>query len=516
MKKKNRLRILSRKEGIFVKRKVLVAMLLTLSSAGAFADEPKIALTIYSAVNPVNVNIDYFHLPANYPLPGYAMVKDQREIDLKQGQNVVNFPFMTTNVDPTTVNFKSLTDPDGTMVVEQDYQFDLTNNQRLLERYLGQEITIEQSLGDRLNSITGKLLSIGGGLALQDKNNNIISTNNYLNIRFPDIKETIFVKPTLVWTINTNKPGKHQVETRYQTNGITWWANYNATYSEGAEPNKGLLDLTAWATITNKSGMDFDNANLQLIAGDVNQVAPRVFARAQTLMAGSASPSANMSFKEKPISEYHSYTLDKPVSISNNSIKQIELFPKVSKIPVEKQYIYKADESIYYYGQMVTERSIGVQTNNKVDIYLKFMNSQEFGLGYALPAGKVRISQSENKENNNLSFVGEDNIDHTPKNAKVEIKVGSAFDITGDRKQINFTIDANRQIMEETYEITLKNSKDQDVTVLVKENIFRGPGWSIINNTIQFDKLDSQTIQFAVLVGKNSEKKLRYTVKYTW
>ncbi len=487
-----------------------------------YAEETtKTSLTIYSTATPGSISPDLYRPTPNamnswginYPIPGYAIIRDQREVALVAGHNKISFSNVAAYLDPTTVVFKSLTDPD-TQVVEQDYHFDLVSNDKLLEKYLEQEITLEQSLGDKIEVITGKLLSTSGGLVVQDKEGKIISTNNYSNIRFPDLPGGLITKPTLVWDIVTNKAGSQKTETSYQTTGITWWTDYNAIYEEGDNANSGSLNLTAWVSIVNKSGASFDNAQLKLIAGDVNKVASKKNAP-MPMMGLAKTEAATPGFEEKPFFEFHLYTLGRTTTIPNNSTKQIELFTKVAKIPAQKQYIYNSLPLIGYYGSLNTEKELGNQSNSKVDIYLKFKNSEKDGLGIPLPSGRIRVNKLDIADGS-IEFIGEDIIDHTPKDENVLIKMGSAFDIVGERKQVNFSVDNNRHIMEETIEITLKNHKTQSVNVIIKETLPRGLNWQIPDNSTPYEKIDAQTIQFPIAIKADDEGKVRYTVRYTW
>jgi hypothetical protein len=485
-----------------------------------YADS-KTNLTIYNNVSPGSISPDLYRpIPndaqssLNISIPGYAIVRENREVDLREGRNTVSFSDIAAFIDPTTVIFKSLTDAKAT-VVDQDYHFDLVNNQKLLERYLGQSISIEQSLGDKIESFSGKLLSTSGGIILEDDTHKIISLNNYSNIRFPDLPGGLTTKPTLVWNILASKAGKHQTETSYQTSNMTWWADYNAIYEETNEANKGFLDLSAWVSIINKSGASYKDTTLKLIAGDLNRVNGSE-RRSNAVMAFKTMGSPkNDGFAEKSFFEFHLYTLNRKTTITDNSTKQIELFPMIKKVPVKKEYIYNGASGIAYYATIQTEKEFGIQLNNKVETYLKFKNDKQYNLGMPLPMGRVRVSKIDS-DNASLEFIGEDIINHTPKDEEVRIKMGNAFDIVGERKQVNFTLDTTRNSIEETFEITIKNHKNQDINVTVVEPLYRSTTWQIQNNSSEYQKADAQSIFFPVTVRKESETKLHYTVRYTW
>jgi hypothetical protein len=241
------------------------------------ADERKTSLTIYSTANSNNITPELYHpisgnQEENTAIPGYAIVYEQRHIDLKQGKNVIPFPNFSANIDPTTVMFKSLTDPKGTRVVEQNYNFELINKKELLERNLGQNISVEQNHGDQITTFNGKLLNATDSLVLQDKDGHTTSIQDYSVLRFTDSSNSIIIKPSLVWDIHAHKTASHLVETSYQTRGITWWADYNAFYEAGKDANHGFITLNAWVSILNKSGITYENTNLKLVAGNINKI----------------------------------------------------------------------------------------------------------------------------------------------------------------------------------------------------------------------------------------------------
>jgi hypothetical protein len=218
-------------------------------------------------------------------------------------------------------------------------------------------------------------------------------------------------------------------------------------------------------------------------------------------------------FEEKSFFEYHLYTLGRKVSIPDNSTKQLELFPKAIKIPVTKEYLYYG-ASQPYYGYTYMDRG-GELSNSKVEVFLKFKNSDKENLGVPLPSGRIRVNQVD-KADGSMEFIGEDIIDHTPKDEKVTIKLGNAFDIVGERKQVDFKVDNTRKMMEESIEITLRNHKKDDVAITVKENLYRGSNWKISDNSDKFEKENSNTIYFNIPVKKDSETKVKYKVTYTW
>jgi hypothetical protein len=302
----------------------------------------------------------------------------------------------------------------------------------------------------------------------------------------------------------------------YQTGGITWWADYNVTYSEAG--NACRLDVGAWVSILNQSGASYGDAKLKLVAGDVHRAPPPVRGRvaADSMVAMRAQEARAPGFEEKAFFEYHLYTLGRTTTIPDNSTKQIELFPAARSVPCERELVYYGLTPAYAYAPSpMTDRNYGVQSNRKVDVYLSFRNAQEQNMGMPLPAGRIRVSKLDDADKT-LEFIGEDTIDHTPRNERVRIKLGSAFDVVGERRQVNFSVDTSRKTMTEEIEVKLRNQKKEPVAVIVKENLYRWVNWSIAQKTHDYRKEDARTIYFPVRIAPGAETTVRYTVTYTW
>jgi hypothetical protein len=412
----------------------------------------------------------------------------------------------------------SLTDAEGTHVLDQSFQFDLVGTAKLMEKYIDKEVTVEQVRGDKVDSITGTLLSTSGGLVLRRADGGIQVVTSYSNVRFPELPGGLITRPTLVWDVATGKPGAHQLRVTYQTTGVTWWADYNVVFSEGKDANSGVLDFGAWVSIINQSGATYPAAKLKLIAGDVHR-APQPMPANRRMYADALGGLAKEAkgFEEKSFFEYHLYTLGRPATLPDNSTKQIELFPTARNVPCEKVLVYYGLPAGFgwFSPEPAIDRNLGTQANKKVDIYLRFKNAKEIGMGMPLPSGRIRVSKMDPADKS-LEFIGEDTIDHTPKDEEVLIKMGSAFDVVGDRRQIDFTVDTNNHKMEETIEVTLHNHKTEPVQVLVKENMYRWLTWEITKKSTEFEKVDSRTVHFPVEVPKDGEAKVQYTVRYTW
>ncbi|HEU5136913.1 MAG TPA: hypothetical protein VFU13_17325 [Steroidobacteraceae bacterium] len=495
---------------------------LGLATSAAFGADAGTAITIYSSAQPGAIPPEFYRpipgqgVPNAMTVPGYALVRDDREVKLKQGRSQLSFTDVAALIDPTTVTFVSLTDP-STRVLEQNFQFDLVSTQKLLLKYIDKQITVDKSNGNSVTPVTGTLLSAIDGIVLRGNDGSIYSLPAYTSVRFPDLPGGLNTRPTLVWDIQSPAGGTHKSRVTYQTGGITWWADYNLVFNEGADANSGLLDLSAWVSIINQSGATYSDAKLKLIAGDVHRVQPemedRMFRR-EVMMKAAEAPAA-AGFVQKDFFEFHLYTLGRPTTLPNNSTKQIELFDQAKQIPAKKVLLYYGALQPFFHPSPYTDRNMGVEMNKKVDVYLEFKNDKQFGLGVPLPAGRLRVSQVD-KADDSLEFIGEDKIDHTPKDEQVRVKLGSAFDVVGERRQVSFNVDTAGKWMEEEIEVKLRNHKTQPVEVLVKENLYRWSNWKVLTQTHKYDKEDARTISFPVRVARDGETVVRYRVRYTW
>jgi hypothetical protein len=476
------------------------------------------ALTIYSTARPGAVRPELYRGNGNGPaIPGYAVVRQQRELALNRGHNTVRFTDVAGLIDPTTVSFQSLTDPAGTSVIEQNFQFDLVNTKKLLQKYIDRRISVDQVRGSGTESFTGTLLSTSdNGLVLKRDDGSIQTLPYNSGVLLPELPGGLITRPTLVWDVTANRAGPHNAQVSYQTTGITWWTDYNVTYQEGANANSCKLDVAAWVSIINQSGASYPDAKLKLVAGDVQRAQPqgRVYAAPAPRAAMAAEMSAK-GFEEKEFFEYHLYTLGRPTTLPDNSTKQIELFPAARAVPCEKNLVYYGAAGIRPYGGPATDRNYGVQSNKKVDVYLAFKNAKEQNMGMPLPAGRIRVSKLDESDKT-LEFIGEDVIDHTPRNEQLLIKLGSAFDVVGERRQVNFSVDTARKTMTEEIEVRLRNQKKESVNVMVKENLYRWTNWQITGKTHDYRKDDARTVTFPVKVAAGGEATVRYTVTYTW
>ncbi len=507
--------------------RVTWAVLLVCGAARAeAADDRATALTIYSSAAPGAIPANLYRplpesqgstAPYSMEVPGFAIVRDERPVTVDGSPPTVEFTDVAARIDPTTVAFTSLTDP-ATRVLEQSYQFDLVSSQKLLERFIDRDITVEQQRGDSVATLTGTLLSTTGGLVLRGADGAIQVVNGYANLKFPQLPGGLITRPTLVWQLATDKPGTQRARVTYETEGITWWADYNLTFAEGENANSGKLDVAAWVSILNQSGASYDDARLKLLAGEVNRAPqPQPMGRMYAMKAAALEMDQTTGFQEKEFFEYHLYTLGRPTTLPDRSTKQIELFPVARAVPCEKLLVYYGlgEQWRGVFPSPMLDRNLGNDSNTKVDVYLRFKNSKEQGLGIPLPRGRIRVSKLDTADQS-LELVGEDTIDHTAKDEKVLVRMGTAFDVVGERRQVDFRADNDHRWMEEDIEVKVRNHKSEPVQVIVKENLFRWVNWEITKKTSEFEKVDARTVHFPVQVAKDGEAVVRYTVRYTW
>ena len=499
-------------------RAVPAASLLTLSSLAAHgAGTGDTAVTLYSSQQPGAIPAAYYRplpgesVPAASAVPGFALVRLDREVRIDAGRSTLRFADVAALIDPTTVTFAVPEDP-GTRVLEQNFQFDLVSTARLLQRYVDKPVTVEHVSGDKVTQLSGTLLSAGDGIVLRGADGTISALRDYAALRFPDLPGGLITQPTLVWELNAANGGTRHARVTYETGGMTWWADYNLIFEDG-DSGTGSLDLAAWVSVINQSGASFENARLKLVAGEVNRVqpgqpAPRVLMKAMRAADGGEG------FEEKAFDEFHLYTLGRRTTLPNNSTKQIELFERARRIPAKRLLTYDAFAAPGF-GAPYTERDPGVAPNTRVAAWLEFRNDAKSGLGVPLPAGRVRVARIDPADGS-LEFIGEDAIGHTPRDETVRLKLGTAFDVVGERRQTDFAVDAKARWMEEGIELKIRNHKSRPVRVQVREPLYRWSGWKILASSQPYVKDSAQQVHFDVDVAPDAEAVVRYRVRYGW
>lgn len=441
---------------------------------------------------------------------GTALVQDRRVFDLQTGLNTLDFTDVASSIDATSVTFKSLTDPQGTYVLEQNYIYDLVGISALLARYIDQTITVTSEDGVQF---TGTLLSgRGSDIILRQDDGQVvyISGDKVRNIAFPSLPDGLITRPTLRWLLQSVTGGAQRVELTYLTGGINWTADYNVLLNADST----ALDLNGWVTLTNASGAAYRDALVKLVAGDVNRL-PDVGVAADGILmearAMAAAPAPQV--EQREFFEYKLYEIQRPVTVGNNETKQVE-FVTAADVPANTFYVYDGSPPFYGYYGPNTDQYYGQTGITDVQNWLEFTTSAEGGVGAALPAGRIRVYQEDT--DGAALLIGENRIDHTPKGEELRIYLGNAFDLVGERVQTNFQI-IGRNVVEESYEIRLRNRKeDQAVEIRVPEHLFRWSSWEILNASDAYEKLDSSTVEFRVTVRPGEERVITYTVRYSW
>ena len=429
-----------------------------------------------------------------------ALIKDQRKLTLDKGLNDLAFRGVSAQIRPETALLRSL-DPNNKLhVLEQNFDFDLLTPQKLLEKNTGKQIRFSS-----INPATGietiqpaTVLSTNSGVTLKiaDK----IITNPNGSYIFDQVPDNLRDQPTLVTKLTSSTNKQQTVELGYLTGGLSWKADYVAELNS----DDSRLDLTGWITLNNRSGTSYNKAKLQLVAGDVNQVQPQTRNRGRVAMM-EMKTMADSSVVEESLFEYHLYSLNRQTDLANNQTKQVSLL-SVSSVPVKKEFLLQGNN--YYYGSSYGE----IGQKMKVGVFVEFNNSKQAQLGLPIPKGIVRVYKNDSK--GNAQFIGEDNIDHTPKNEDIRLKLGDAFDITANMKQTDFKkaryFAPHHAAFESAYEIEVKNAKSEPVTVTVREPV---PGdWKIIKESHTHIKSASATAEWQVTIPAESSTKLQYRV----
>jgi len=444
-----------------------------------------------------------------------SLVREERSVTLGSGLNTVIVPDIPATIDGTSLHFRSLLDPSGVRILEQNYQYDLVNQAKLLEKYVGKEIEFVRLNEETKQEYTvkGKLLTSGFGGGIVAEINGKIEMNPAGRMVLPSLPEGLILKPRLRWMVDNSTAGKHNIELSYLAGGLAWNSDYVALLSEKDDK----LDLTGWVTLTNNSGTAFRNAGLKLVAGDVNMVTDAIRSDMRVMKSMNAAESAAPQFQQSELFEYKLYTLQRKTDLNPNETKQIELVSG-RDVGAKKMFIYDgvADQWRYWWNNPSyrNQQSFGQESNTKVGTYVTFMNEKKSGLGIPLPKGKVRVYKldADGKE----QFVGEDRIDHTPKDEEVRLYLGNAFDIVGERAQTDFRSFASGRVVEETIRIKVRNHKSEKVTVQVYEHPWRWNEWEITKKSTEFEKVDQSTVRFPVTVPADGETTVTYTIRYSW
>ncbi len=450
----------------------------------------------------------------------FAVVRDTVPLDLKTGVNPVRFAGATAQVEPDSVILRDPAGKYSLQILEQNYRNDPVSEPLLLSLFEGKTIDFEKlRMKDNTETrelISGKIVRSGfvpGGEAQQP----IIEVNGRLQFSlpgtplFPDLGDDTVLKPAFNWLLQSDSAGKFDAEVGYVTGGFEWSASYNLV-----SPEKGdFADLIGWITMKNESGKTFEDARIQLMAGDVNKIQPqtmeRTYARKMAFTAAMAAPEPAVT--EKAFDEFHLYSIGRPTTLHDRETKQVE-FAHAEKMYAPTIYVYDGAEGYRFYG-LNYDQGYGQGDNKKILVQREFANAETNQLGIALPAGKLRFYRRD--ADGQLQFVGENTIDHTPRNETVRVTTGNSFDLVGERKQTNFHVDTADKWIDESFEIKLRNrKKDAPVEIRVVEHLYRWSNWEVTKKSDDFTKKDSQTIEFRIPVKPDEERTATYTVHYSW
>jgi hypothetical protein len=456
---------------------------------------------------------------------GFALVRDQRTLTLTSGISEIDVENVPARIDPTSVLLRSLDAPNSLRILEQNYRFDLISPETLLDKSVGQRLSILQTLPDgRQTVLNGTLMNpaspvqipgrqqYSSGPVIQLEDGSVVLRPQG-QITLEKMPPNVTPRPTLNWMVDSDESGSQRVELAYMTEGMSWEASYVALVSS----DDTTLDLAGWVTLNNQSGIDYNNAELTLMAGDVRRVQPQpqmelMYARAAMMDTASGASQ----FEEKSFFDYHLYTMARPTTIRDREIKQLSLLG-AEEVPVEKHYIYDPRgnwfNSWYSPGRGNYDPGAGGDTitDAKINMKLRFENREENNLGMPLPKGKVRVYKMD--DGGRQQFVGEDNIDHTPRNEEISLYIGDAFDIVGEFKRTNYQRIDDRTVRE-SFEVELRNRKETDETITVIGRVWSD--WEVLDKSHEFEKKDARTIEFKIPVEADGTTTLTYTVQTRW
>jgi hypothetical protein len=438
-----------------------------------------------------------------------ALIKDRRRLTLPAGRVDLAYRDVSARITPQTALLRELGDAGGVQVLEQNFDFDLLTPAKLLEKYVGREVGIVRThptTGEEteetatvLAASQGVVLRIGTGAEQRIE----ASPDGKLpgRIVYRDIPPNLRDRPTLVLSLESAAVGERELELSYLSGGLAWQADYVGELS----PDETALDLTGWVTLTNRSGTTYRDAKLQLVAGEVNLVQDAM----PDMMVMDAAPRAAGMAKqmtEESLFEYHLYTLGRPTSIADNQTKQVSLL-NAPDVVTRKELLIQGGAGSYRgaRGDLAEDLDVGV--------FVEFTNDEASNLGMPLPQGTVRIYKRDS--DGNAQFVGEDRIDHTPKNETVRLKLGESFDVTAERKQTDFEKRSGsgpwQYEFESAYEVRIRNAKPEPQTVTLQERI---PGdWTLLEESAPHEKGNANTAVWTLEVPAEGETRLTYRVR---
>jgi hypothetical protein len=463
----------------------------------------------------------------------FFVAREHVPLDLQPGVNQAEYAGIAAHLEPDSV---ILRDPNGhaLQILEQNYRNDPVSPEMLLSFYEGK--TIDFVVGRNADGsdvkIKGKVIRSGyaspnyiNGYPQQASSQPIVEVDGVLHFGlpgqpvFPALSADSILKPTLTWLLQTDTPGKFNAEISYVSGGMNWQSDYNVVVQDQPGSKTDLLDMIGWITMRNFSGKTFEDAKIKLMAGDVNKIQDQGVAGRMYDMEAKAVNVAAMAppVQEKAFDEFHLYTLQRPTTLRDAETKQVE-FVRATGIHAQRLFIYDGahtDQYAYYtQDQIRQDVNYGTASNPKVWVMEEFKNAEANQLGMPLPKGKLRFYRRDT--DGHLEFVGENVIDHTPKDETIRVFTGNAFDVTGERKRTSYHVDSNQRWMDETFEIRLRNHKKDAVEVRAVEHLYRWGNWKLTEQSADSRKTDAQTIEFPVTIAPDGEQVITYTVHYSW
>jgi len=421
-----------------------------------------------------------------------ALIREVREVTLPEGTFSLEFQGVPERIRPATLLVEA-GGRTGLTVYEQNYEFDLMSREKILEKYVGREIAWIQEDGER---ITGRLLGMAAGPVYEVDGEVVFTVPG--RVALPQLPENLRARPTLVWKAKADRSGEADLDVNYLTGGLSWNADYVLQLDEKGR----MADLKGWVTVENRSGTGYEQATLQLVAGEINQVRPAMMRHMNAPMAMESKMYDGGGVEEETLYDYHLYTVPWATDLPNNSNKQVSLLES-QEVPVERRYSVRGHRGYFRGGPPQDKQDVAVS-------YI-FQNDKESNLGMPLPAGVVRVYGQSSKGRRQL--LGEDRVKHTPKDEEIELHVGTAFDLVAERVRQDYRKVADR-VHRTTWEITLRNHKDEDVVIDVYESV--GGDWEILKSSLVHEKVSAEMIKFAVPVKKDGEAVLTYTVEVTY
>lgn len=467
---------------------LVATVCLGVSGAGAAAQQP--ASFRSTSQDRTDVSITVYN-------QDFGLVREVRDVELATGLGELEFRDVASEIQTETVHVTSLTDPDALEVLEQNFRYDLLTPSKLLEAYVGRSVTLHREDPDTGTETTAQaeVLSVNEGVVLRVDGRVTYGVEGRFS--FPEVPESLIPRPTLVWLIDSRR-ATQRIEVSYLAGRLNWTADYVLVVNE--DDTEG--DLTGWVTLTNQSGATYEDARLKLVAGDVRRVSGgRDRGREGVLIAPTTFEERG--FDEEAFFEYHLYTLGRPTTVRDNEEKQVTLL-EASAIDLEKRFVFRGSAGYF------RDRLGRVVRNQSVAVLLELSNSASSGLGMPLPRGVVRVYKEDGS--GAQQFVGEDRIDHTPRDERFRIRVGEAFDVVADRRQTDYSV-VGRCVSESAWEIDLRNHKDEDVVVEVIEPA--GGDWELLRSSHPAEELDAGTFRFDVAVPSDGRTTVDYRIRVT-